>query len=57
VTDTDTPTSPCGACRQIIWEFCGDVPVVMATLNNGQETKQMRELMPMAFDSSKLKIS
>lgn len=57
VTDTDTPTSPCGACRQIIWEFCGDVPVIMATLKNGQEIKQMKELMPMAFDSSKLKIS
>jgi cytidine deaminase len=54
VTDTDTPTSPCGACRQIIWEFCGDVPVIMATLKNGQETKQMSELLPMAFDSSKL---
>jgi cytidine deaminase len=54
VTDTDTPTPPCGACRQIIWEFCGDVPVIMATLNNGQETKRMSELLPLAFDSSKL---
>src|ERR1700690_1678167 len=24
VTDTDSLTPPCGACRQIIWEFCGD---------------------------------
>ncbi len=57
VTDTDTPTSPCGACRQIIWEFCGDIPVLMATLKNQVEVKQMKELLPMAFDSSKLKIS
>src|ERR1700690_2102753 len=30
VADTDTLTPPCGACRQIIWEFCGDVPVILA---------------------------
>jgi cytidine deaminase len=57
VTDTETPTSPCGACRQIIWEFCGDVPVIMATMKNLVEVKQMKELMPMAFDSSKLQTS
>jgi cytidine deaminase len=32
VTETDVLTPPCGACRQIIWEFCGDVPVVLANL-------------------------
>ena len=32
VTDTDTLTPPCGACRQLIWEFCGDVPVILANL-------------------------
>ncbi len=32
VANTDTLTPPCGACRQIIWEFCGDVPVIMANL-------------------------
>ena len=26
--DTDTLTPPCGACRQILWEFCGDVEIV-----------------------------
>jgi cytidine deaminase len=57
VTDTDTPTSPCGACRQLIWEFCGDVPVIMTTLKNVQEIKWMKELLPMAFDSSKLQHS
>ncbi len=31
VADTDEPTPPCGACRQILWEFCGDVPVILAT--------------------------
>ena len=32
VADTDVLTPPCGACRQIIWEFCGDVPVIIANL-------------------------
>lgn len=54
VTDTDTLTPPCGACRQIIWEFCGDVPVVLANLNGKQEIVRMRELFPKPFDSSNL---
>ena len=37
VTDTDTLTPPCGACRQIIWEFCGDAEVVLANLNGKTE--------------------
>ena len=38
VTDTETLTPPCGACRQLIWEFCGDVPVTMANLAEKRET-------------------
>lgn len=54
VTDTDTLTPPCGACRQIIWEFCGDIPVVLANLNARQELLRMRDLFPKPFDSSNL---
>jgi len=54
VTDTDKLTPPCGACRQIIWEFCGDVPVVMANLKGKVEIVQMRELFPRPFDDSNL---
>lgn len=54
VTDTDKLTPPCGACRQLIWEFCGDVPVVMANLKGKVEVQQMRELFPRPFDSSNL---
>ena len=53
-TDTDTLTPPCGACRQLIWEFCGDVPVVMTNLKGQVETIRMRELFPKPFDSSNL---
>ena len=54
VTDTDALTPPCGACRQLIWEFCGDVPVVMANLKGAIEVLRMRELFPKPFDSSNL---
>jgi cytidine deaminase len=55
VGDTDDLTPPCGACRQLIWEFCGDVPIVLANLNGKTETVQMRELLPRAFDAKFLK--
>ncbi len=54
VTDTETLTPPCGACRQLIWEFCGDIPVVLANLKGKTETLQMRDLFPKPFDSSNL---
>jgi cytidine deaminase len=54
VTDTDTLTPPCGACRQLIWEFCGDVPVILANLKGKTETIRMRDLFPKPFDSSSL---
>lgn len=49
VADTEELTPPCGACRQIIWEFCGDVPVTLANLHGASETAQMSELLPHAF--------
>jgi len=55
VVDTDELTPPCGACRQIIWEFCGDIPVTMANLAGRTETIQMSELLPRAFDAKFLK--
>src|ERR1700689_4935178 len=54
VTDADTLTPPCGACRQIIWEFCGDVPVILSNLEGKTETLQMCDLFPKPFDSSNL---
>lgn len=55
VVDTEELTPPCGVCRQIIWEFCGDVPVILANLHGKTETVQMAELLPRAFDSKFLK--
>lgn len=55
VVDTEELTPPCGVCRQIIWEFCGDVPVILSNLDGKSETIQMSELLPRAFDSKFLK--
>ncbi|HEX8287374.1 MAG TPA: cytidine deaminase [Pyrinomonadaceae bacterium] len=55
VADTDNLTPPCGACRQLIWEFCGDVEVLMGNTNGKIETFQMSELLPKAFDAKFLK--
>ncbi len=55
VVDTEELTPPCGVCRQIIWEFCGDVPVILSNLHGRSETVQMSELLPRAFDSKFLK--
>ena len=51
VVDTEELTPPCGVCRQIIWEFCGDVPVILANLEGKTETIMMSKLLPRAFDS------
>lgn len=54
VTDTDDLTPPCGACRQIIWEFCGDVPIFLANLKGKVERERSGKLLPRPFDSSRL---
>ena len=50
--DTETLTPPCGACRQILWEFCGDIEVVLVNPRGKSETLRMKELLPRAFDAS-----
>ena len=52
VADTDTLTPPCGACRQIIWEFCGDVPVILTNLKGKLIKERSGNLLPRPFDSS-----
>ena len=57
VAPPDAPTPPCGACRQLLWEYCGDVPVVLANLTEVTDRHQMRELLPWPFDRRLLKNS
>ena len=51
VADTDAPTPPCGACRQILWEFGGDLEVLLANLRRQTGRHRLSELLPLPFDS------
>jgi cytidine deaminase len=53
VTDADTPTPPCGACRQILWEFCGDIDVILGTIKGEVEVHRLSALFPKPFASSR----
>ena len=46
--DTESLTPPCGACRQILWEFCGDVEIVLVNLAGKSETLRLGVLFPRA---------
>jgi cytidine deaminase len=50
VADTAVPTPPCGACRQLLWEYCGDVPVILANLTDVKARHQLAALLPLPFD-------
>ena len=52
--DTDVLTPPCGACRQILWEFCGDVEIVLVNPRGKTETYRLANLFPKPFDASYL---
>jgi cytidine deaminase len=50
VADTSQPTSPCGACRQVLWEFAGNIEVILADLRDIRMRHQLRDLLPHPFD-------
>ena len=49
-----TGAFPCGACRQVIWDLCGDIPVIIANLEGTSETRSASDLLPDAFDDRQL---
>ncbi len=55
VADTAQPVPPCGACRQILWEFGGDLEVVLANLQRETARHALHELLPLPFDARLLK--
>jgi cytidine deaminase len=55
VADTAEPTPPCGACRQILWEFGGDLEVILANLRRETGRFALNELLPRPFDDRLLK--
>jgi cytidine deaminase len=52
VADTETLTPPCGACRQILWEFCGDIELTLANPRGKTESFRLKDLFPRPFDAS-----
>lgn len=55
VADTEDPTPPCGACRQILWEFGGDLDVILANLRAEKGRYKLSALLPVPFDARLLK--
>jgi len=50
VADTDAPTPPCGPCRQLLWEYCGDIDIILGNLNGPTGRLRLSALLPMPFD-------
>ena len=55
VADTEEPTPPCGACRQILWEFGGDLEVILANLRTEKGRHRLSDLLPLPFDARLLR--
>ena len=51
VDDTEAPTPPCGACRQILWEFAGDLEIALANLHAETGRHALKDLLPLPFDA------
>jgi len=55
VTDSEEQTSPCGACRQLLWEYCGDITIYIHSLRGRTDAYQLAKLLPLPFDDHNLK--
>jgi cytidine deaminase len=52
--DTNNLTPPCGACRQILWEFCGDARLTLVNLQGQRQEMQLSDIFPRPFDATYL---
>ena len=55
VADTESPTPPCGACRQLLWEYAGDIEVVLANMRRETGRHRLSELLPHPFEARALR--
>ena len=51
VADTASPTPPCGACRQVLWEFGGNLEIQLANLTEERDKHRLKDLFPHPFDA------
>ncbi|MCS7080823.1 MAG: cytidine deaminase [Chloracidobacterium sp.] len=49
-TEAATPTPPCGACRQVLWEFCGDIRIISVAAQGATMEWSLAALLPEAFN-------
>jgi cytidine deaminase len=52
VADTAVLTPPCGACRQILWEFCGNARLTLVNLSGERQDMHISDIFPRPFDAS-----
>lgn len=52
ISDSENIITPCGACRQLIWEFAPDLTIVMGNLRGEIQCITIAELLPQAFHFS-----
>ena len=50
VADTAEPTPPCGPCRQLLWEYCGDIDVILGNPQKVTGHYRLHALLPIPFD-------
>jgi len=50
---TNNAGMPCGACRQVIWDICGNISILICNNKLITKTESIR-LLPMPFDNTKL---
>ena len=51
-SDTGTLAPPCGACRQVLWELCGDMEILLVNPRGQTEFYRLKDLFPRPFDAS-----
>ena len=56
VADTEAPTPPCGACRQILWEFGGNLEILLANMTEEKGRHHLKNLLPLPFDARLLSV-
>ncbi len=49
VTQSEEPSTPCGPCRQLMWEYCGDIDVTLANLTGQRVEYKLATLFPHPF--------
>jgi cytidine deaminase len=49
VSQSHAPATPCGPCRQLLWEYCGDIDVITASISGAVSGYRLSELLPHPF--------